>query len=86
MERELSAATLCALGLGALSCFLTVGGFISRSGAMIPLGSLAAAAAIVPAIYGLRRHRDFVAVFAIVLSLPGMFGLYVIATFLSSGK
>jgi hypothetical protein len=53
---------------------------------MIPLGSLAAAVAIVPAIYGLWRHRDFIAIVAIVLSLPGLLGLFVIATFLTSGK
>lgn len=59
MERELSAATLCALGLSALSCLITVGGLMGSASPMILLGSLAAAGAAILAIYRLWRQTEF---------------------------
>jgi|GEM_PF-6993637 len=53
---------------------------------MISLGSLAGAVGIMPAIDEFWRRRDCIAIVAIVLSLPGLLGLFVLATFLTSGK
>lgn len=86
MERELSAATLCALGLSALSCLITVGGLMGSASPMILLGSLAAAGAAILAIYRLWRQTEFSAIVALALSSPGLAALLFIVSYLSSVK